>query len=138
MSDEKKKISAWVSCYLLERVLLAGYQNYTDAVVTGLKLIVDQTLISHNQTGSDYSKSVELAQARATLEGIEKLCEEKNERTRELQEQIKVKDEQLRGKDSQLEQLTETMQAQAIHLQTLINQKAIEAPGAKRPWWRFW
>jgi chromosome segregation ATPase len=23
-------------------------------------------------------------------------------------------------------------------VQTLINQKAIEAPGAKRPWWRFW
>ena len=81
---------------------------------------------------------MELAQTRATLEGIEKLCEEKDERTRELQEQITVKDEQLRAKDSQLEQLTETMQAQSIHLQTLINQKAIEAPGAKRPWWRFW
>jgi hypothetical protein len=23
-------------------------------------------------------------------------------------------------------------------VQTLINQKAIEAPGAKKPWWRFW
>lgn len=138
MSDEKKKISAWVSCDLLESVLLAGYQNYTDAVVTGLKLIVDQTVIRQNQTESDYAKSVELAQIRATLKGIDKLCEEKDGRTRELQEQIKVKDEQLRAKDSQLEQLTETMQAQAIHIQSLINQKAIEEPGAKKPWWRFW
>jgi septal ring factor EnvC (AmiA/AmiB activator) len=138
MSDEKKKISVWVSCGLLDSVLLAGYKNYTDAVVTGLTLIVDQTTIRHNQPGSDHSRSVELAQARATLEGIERLCEEKDERTRELQEQIKVKDEQLQAKDSQLEQLTETLQAQAIHLQTLINQKAIEAPGAKKPWWRFW
>ena len=39
-------------------------------------------------------------------------------------------EEQLRVKDSQLEK-------QAVHIQTLINQKAIEAPGAKKPWWRF-
>jgi len=25
-----------------------------------------------------------------------------------------------------------------FQMQTSINQKAIEAPGAKRPWWRFW
>ena len=80
---------------------------------------------------------MELAQIRATLKGIDKLCEEKDGRTRELQRTIKVKDEQLRAKDSQLEQLTESMQAQAIHIQSLINQKAIEEPGAKKPWWRF-
>lgn len=38
---------------------------------------------------------------------------------------------QLTAKDRQLE-------AQAIHLQTVLNQKAIEAPGAKKPWWQFW
>jgi hypothetical protein len=25
-----------------------------------------------------------------------------------------------------------------LQMQTLINQKAIEPPGAKKPWWRFW
>jgi Arc/MetJ-type ribon-helix-helix transcriptional regulator len=25
-----------------------------------------------------------------------------------------------------------------LQMQTLINQKVIEAPGAKKPWWRFW
>jgi hypothetical protein len=30
------------------------------------------------------------------------------------------------------------MNAQAVYIQTLINQKQIEAPGAKKPWWRFW
>ena len=25
-----------------------------------------------------------------------------------------------------------------LQMQTLINQKAIEAPGVKKPWWRFW
>src|SRR5208283_4204210 len=109
MSNDKKKISAWVSCDLLESVLLAGYQNYTDAVVTGLQLIVDQTIIKQNLTTLSQWNWRRPGQP---LEGIEKLCEEKDERTRELQEQITVKDEQLRAKDSQLEQLTETMQAQ--------------------------
>ena len=38
---------------------------------------------------------------------------------------------QLMAKDRQLE-------AQAIHLQTVLNQKAIESPGNKKPWYRFW
>jgi hypothetical protein len=38
---------------------------------------------------------------------------------------------QLMAKDRQLE-------AQAIHLQTVLNQKAIEAPGTKKRWWQFW
>jgi hypothetical protein len=25
-----------------------------------------------------------------------------------------------------------------LQMQTLINQRAIEVPGAKKPWWRFW
>jgi Arc/MetJ-type ribon-helix-helix transcriptional regulator len=38
---------------------------------------------------------------------------------------------QLIAKDRQLE-------AQAIHLQTVLNQKSIEAQGAKKPWWKIW
>jgi len=41
---------------------------------------------------------------------------------------------ELKIKDKQIEKLTDTMQAQAIHIQSLITQKAIEAPGAKKPW----
>jgi hypothetical protein len=67
----------------------------------------------------------------ANYQGVLRLLDDKEERTKELQEQLKVK-------DIQLEKITETMNAQAVHIQTLINQKQIEAPGAKKPWWRFW
>jgi len=61
------------------------------------------------------------------------------EKIKELQDQLRVKDEQLRTKDIHIEKITENMQAQAVHIQTLLNQKAIEASGAKNPWWRkFW
>ena len=53
------------------------------------------------------------------------------DRVRSLEEQLRVKDTQLENKDSQLEK-------QAIHIQTMISQKAIEVPGAKKPWWQFW
>ncbi len=64
-------------------------------------------------------------------QGIQRFIGDKEERVTELQEQLKVK-------DTQLEKITETMNTQAVHIQTLINQKQIEAPGSKKPWWRFW
>lgn len=59
-------------------------------------------------------------------------------RIHDLLDQLKVKDQQLEKKDIHIQNLTETMQSQALNIHNLINQKAIEAPGAKRPWWRFW
>ncbi len=53
------------------------------------------------------------------------------DRLMSLEEQLRVKDSHLENKDGQLEK-------QAVHIQTLISQKAIEAPGAKKPWWQFW
>jgi hypothetical protein len=51
-----------------------------------------------------------------------------------LQDQLKIKDEQIDKKDSQIKNLTTITESQ-------VNQrpvKMIEAPGSKRPWWRFW
>ena len=76
----------------------------------------------------------ELSTLQATSEGRLNLCIEKDTRIMDLQKQ----NEQLKVKDNQLEKLSETIQAQAIHIQSLINQKAIGEPGAKKPWWRFW
>jgi hypothetical protein len=48
-----------------------------------------------------------------------------------MEERIKSLADQLQVKDSQIEK-------QAVHIQTLINQKAIEAPSSKKPWYKFW
>src|SRR5271157_401920 len=50
----------------------------------------------------------------ANYHGIQRLLDDKEDRTKELQKQLKVK-------DTQLEKITETMNAQAVHIQTLIN-----------------
>ncbi len=63
---------------------------------------------------------------------------------------------QLRARYEEMEKHNETLKAELekagqreedlkkvhnnymLQVQTLINQKAIEAPGSKKPWWRFW
>ena len=37
-----------------------------------------------------------------------------------------------------IEDLKQLYNNYMMQMQTLINQKVIEAPGAKKPWWRFW
>jgi predicted RNase H-like nuclease (RuvC/YqgF family) len=51
-----------------------------------------------------------------------------------LQDQLKTKDEQIDKKDSQIKNLTTITESQ-VNSRSV---KMIEAPGAKRPWWRFW
>jgi hypothetical protein len=38
----------------------------------------------------------------------------------------------------ELEDLKSMHNNYMLQMQTLINQKAIEAPGARKAWWRFW
>jgi predicted RNase H-like nuclease (RuvC/YqgF family) len=71
---------------------------------------------------------------------------------RELRAQVRGQREQLEEKDRHIdtlkgelnravcdkEDLKTTYNNYFLQVQTLINQKAIEAPGAKKPWWQFW
>lgn len=72
--------------------------------------------------------------------------------SKELKARLEEKDKQIEEKDRYIETLKvevekaghdkETIQNlynnYILQMQTLVNQKAIEAPGAKKPWWRFW
>jgi len=118
------------------------YPSMSAVVVIALKKEIHEPSSSSNvilknekellQLTAELQKYVsENAVLLANYQGIQRLIGDKEERVTELQEQLKVK-------DTQLEKITETMNAQAVHIQTLINQKQIEAPGAKKPWWRFW
>ncbi len=65
--------------------------------------------------------------------GLTDILEHNDNQILNLQEQIKVKDTQIEQLHTTIHELSDTMKAQAVHMQTLINQKAIEAPGAKKP-----
>lgn len=118
------------------------YQSMSSIVVTALKKELHEPSSNSRVTlekeenllklTTELQKYVsENAVLLANYHGVQRLLDDKEERIKELQEQLKVK-------DTQLEKITETMNAQAVHIQTLINQKQIEAPGAKKPWWQIW
>ena len=67
---------------------------------------------------------IELVQMRARYEELEK-----------HNETLKAELEKA-GQDK--DDIKKTFDNYMVQVQTLINQKAIEAPGAKRPWWKIW
>jgi hypothetical protein len=74
---------------------------------------------------------VDTAKTQERLEGLQVVLEEKNNRINDLTKEI----ENTRQDQEAIQNLYDNYMRQ---MQTLINQKAIEVPGAKKPWWRFW
>jgi predicted N-formylglutamate amidohydrolase len=113
----QKKVQAWVPMQLWEEVSALGYKNTTEAVIKGFeKLLVD--------TNRNPNESTEIHEARARIEGLEVLNDTLK---RDLNQARQDKDD-----------LKKTFDNYMVQVQTLINQKAVEAPGTKKPWWRFW
>jgi hypothetical protein len=151
-----KKIQCWISIATWEQIAALGYSSPTIAVNKAFdKLLEDprtDPAVSPgipNVSQQIPNESPEIPLLKARLEELEKHNEtlvtelKRNEehqqnRIEDLKNHIFSLDNQLRTKDDQLEKLNENMHKQAVHLQTLLNQKAIEASGAKKPWWQFW
>jgi ABC-type phosphate transport system auxiliary subunit len=111
MPDEFKKVSARIPLMLLERLEDMGMSNQTDAIIRGLECLVLK----------DKEKTTEGTDQTAILQA----------RNEELEKHIETL-------KKELEDLKSMQNNYMVQVQTLINQKAIEAPGAKKPWWRFW
>jgi chromosome segregation ATPase len=124
MTEEKKRINVFVPADLHAQVMRLGFATSTEAIIRGFECLL-KIEGERNTKGEDNKANTELV---ISL----------HDRIQSLEDQLKVKDEQISTKDTQIKDLTDTMQAQAVQVQTLIHQKAIEAPGAKKQWWRFW
>ncbi len=87
-----------------------------------------------NQGNGIPNKSDSIRDEEAQLEknGILKA---ENERLQEINEILRANIEELKKDKDTIQNLYNNYMLQ---MQTLINQKAIEAPRAKKPWWRFW
>jgi len=177
MQPMKKSVTARIPMDLYDKCN-QQYENMTDAVIAGLKLLCNQNEIICKTDViniNEHKKSIEekdekikelqnynenllrelesIKNKEPNTKGILQLHEA---RIKDLQEQIKIKDDlqdarikdllnqlaikdqQLEKKDVQLENLTNTMQSQAINIHDMLNQKSIEASGNEKPWWKFW
>lgn len=122
MTEPGKRVNVRIPAQLYSEIEKSDI-TVTEAIVQGLELL--------------FKKDEGIS-----LEDIIQLKDEalvhSNERISSLEDQLDIKDKQMNVKDSQIAELTKAMNAQAVHLQTLLSQKAIESPNAKKPWWRFW
>ena len=64
--------------------------------------------------------------------------EEKEKWINELQNHNETLKKELEKAGQDKEAVQNLYNNYMLQMQTLINQKAIEAPGAKKPWWRLW
>jgi len=108
MPDEKRKISVRIPVITLESVRQLGYDSPTEAIIKGLEL-----LINEKEPCDNYQTASD------------------NSRTQEQQVEIEF----LR---KEIDDLKSIHNNYMIQVQTILNQKAVEAPGAKKSWWRFW
>ncbi len=146
MPEEKKrsgkKVNAWIPDDLYSKVDDLKYKTWTEAIVSGLELLVEST--KKVQPGqNEVPESTE--QSTVDDSEVQKVQGESTEENRELRarvEELQDHNETLKAElekaGKREEDLKETHRNYMLQVQSLINQKAIEAPGAKKPWWRFW
>lgn len=121
MAGDKKRINAYIPITLHERVERAGY-GITEAITEGLELLL------HN---NEQNVSIDMLQAEIA----------------ELKEQLRSAPNpgylaELQEHNSTLKQDLQDLKAMhniyMLQVQSLINQRAIEAPNPKKQWWKFW
>ena len=122
MTEPAKKVNIRVPAQLYYKIERSE-MTVTEAIVKGLELLFKE------DDGLNINNIIEMKDGQ--LMGLQ-------ERIDSLERQLEIKDNQIDKLNGNIHELSDTMKAQAVHLQTVLSQKAIEEPGAKRPWWRFW
>jgi Arc/MetJ-type ribon-helix-helix transcriptional regulator len=154
MSNESKiqvtvKLPLNIHSVLTQRVNEGTYQSMSAALIVALEKELTETVKQSEdmlQTDNkcqiltaDLEKNVsEMGILQAIFQGSLKLSEEKDKRIYDLEKEIEALLTELKKINQDKEDLKSMHNNYMLQMQTLINQRAIEVPGAKKPWWRFW
>ena len=137
MPEEKKrsgrKVNAWIPDDLYSKVDDLKYRTWTEAIVSGLEFLVEST--KSGQIGvQNQNDKVQKSTCQSTLDDSQVL----RAQLIEMQTHIETLKLDLDRSNKNADDIKEMYTNHVLQVQTLINQKAIEAPGSKKPWWRFW
>jgi chromosome segregation ATPase len=167
MPNNQKRINAFIPLDLDSKITQSG-ESYTNCITKALTLYFspqdNPTNQDHNEISQDILQEKELRikeleshkeTLTRELENLKNkepenkgLLQEKELRIQEFKEQIKIKDsqyekiinglqDQLKIKDDQIEKRDSDIK-NLVAITTSQTYKAIEAPGAKKPWWKLW
>jgi FtsZ-binding cell division protein ZapB len=121
MSEEKKRINAVIDMDLYVKITEAGY-GISEAVTKGFEKLLKVTEVNTQSTAQLPNDGL--------IMGLQI-------QIKELQDHNATLKNELEKAERDKEDLKVTYANYFAQVQTLINQKAIEAPGQKK-WWKFW
>jgi predicted RNase H-like nuclease (RuvC/YqgF family) len=135
----KRRITCFIPLETYEAIEASDYDNVTDAVNMALKCLFDEPdkIKVYDDKIKSYKDKIMVLQNHEIE--LQAHLEEKEDRLKDLQKHNETLKIEL-DKASQREEEFKVMQNNYfLQVQTLINQKAIEAPGEKKkPFWKFW
>lgn len=141
MVEEKRRVNAAIDKSLYDKVMNLGY-TISEAITLGFEKILEANREANdkhesiNIQGDQEKPNIELIRSLQTH--IESLENQLKVKDKQLEEQLKAKDKQIENRDTEITNLTETIQKQVVNVYNLSQPKMLEAPGEKKPWWRFW
>jgi len=115
--QNQKKIQCWIPIETWDKIEALGYSTTAAAATAAFNKLLEDTV-----KNPEISQDIPILKAR--LEEKEKHIET-----------LKTELEKARHDKEAIQNLYNNYMLQML---TLINQKAIEAQGAKKPWWQFW
>lgn len=146
MPEEKRKISVWVPDALYDSVLQAGYTSPTQAVIQGFEALVQTQSEESLEAVKEQMQAIR-GQMQAEIDNLKIEIIRLNTSLQEAPDPKEVIELRARHEESgkhietlkkELENSQETHRNYMMQVQTLINQKAILAPGDKKKWYKFW
>ena len=152
--EEKHKINCWISESLWKQVETLGYDSPTKATIAAFEALVLQEEKGSNQEALGSTQEARLPEMEKQLEEAQRQIKASEEKLKTAPDpaelaHLRAKSEELEKHNSTLkEELSKSGQREEdlkqmhnnyfLQVQTLINQKAIEAPGNKKKWWKLW
>ncbi len=137
-SEEWQKVKTKVPLDLWKKVEVLGFDSPDKAVINALEKLVSEPELNI------YGKEQEIR-----IQELKNGLEDEKRRNQELQKELELRIEEAQKQIKDLQKELEKAERREIYfeemhnnymmqVQTLINQKQIAAPGANKPWWRFW
>jgi len=129
--EEKKKIQAWVPVSIYNQIESFGFKSQNEAVNFAFVKLLEIQGMNQDESKVNQNDSILINQLQTRLE-------EKDNWINELQNHNESLKKEIEKAEQDKEDLKNIHNNYFLQVQTLINQKAIEAPGNKKQWWRFW
>ena len=129
---------------MIKAVENKDYRDKTEVLNVALERLLLNNLNKLNtqqeneDTNSVINSNIMNATDKIEYTKLQTRLEEKEKLIIELQNHNETLKKELEKAGQDKEAVQNLYNNYMLQMQTLINQKAIEATGAKRPWWRFW